>query len=345
VALGDVTSDFGSDLLMERNRLFSDDLDNHHGDRQSITIVATTEADPRFRSVPIDPEQLVIREARRRQRRRRLFIGVTMVALAVAALILGLTFRTSGQAPGTKSIRVGTSEVPLSRLVPSLVERTVAARTAAFTFGMRGSAISVRGSGTVNFVAPSYAINETISGGPLFTGSTKLTRTPSGQFYEQAPGAVPTEESGDGLLPLQAVSATTNGTIAILARSPAGYAFGLLSLLPSSDLRLVAVGTGEVARVPATTYLFGDSGQCRGRVQTEVWTTEQGRILQLATTQLSSRGKWIETMSLTLTHFGLPVTVAAPRSAAPIAANNRPTSHGGSVGSSGSFSAVPICSP
>jgi hypothetical protein len=179
----------------------------------------------------------------------------------------------------------------------------------------------------------------------LFTGSTKLTRTPLGLFYEQAPGAVPTEESRDGLLSCQAASSTSNGPISILARSPAGYAFGLLSLIPSSALRLVGVGTGEVARVPATTYLFDDSGQCRGRVHTEVWTSEQGRMLQLTTTQLSSRGKWIETMSLTFAHFGLPVTVVAPPSAAPLAANNPPTSHGGGVGSNGSFSTVPICSP
>jgi hypothetical protein len=205
--------------------------------------------------------------------------------------------------------------------------------------------IFVHGSGSVNFVSPSYSIDETISGLPLFAGSIKLTRTASGDFYEQTSGEAPTEMSGSGLLPRQTSSVTNDGPMAILARSPAGYGFGLLSLLPASDLRLTGTWTGEVAGMPATIYQFDDSGQCRGTLQTTVWTTGQGRILQATTTQFGAGGKRIETMSLTFTHFGLPVTVAAPPLAAPIAVNNGPSNHVGGARSSGSFSETPICSP
>jgi hypothetical protein len=131
----------------------------------------------------------------------------------------------------------------------------------------------------------------------------------------------------------------------ILAGSPAGYAFGLLSLLPANDLRLMAVGTGEVAGTPATTYVFGDTGQCRGTVETQVWMTGHRRMLQISTIQLGSGGRRIETMSLTFARFGLPVTVAAPPLAVSSAASNGPTDHVGGVGSSGSFKSVSICSP
>jgi hypothetical protein len=136
----------------------------------------------------------------------------------------------------------------------------------------------------------------------------------------------------------------------ILARSPAGYAFGLLSLIPSGDLRLVGTGTGDVGGASASTYLFADSGQCRGDVSTEVWTSPQGRILQLTTTQRDSGGKLIQTLSLTFTHFGLPVTIVAPPSAISATAGSGSTRRLGmvgkeSVGATGSGEAVSICSP
>ena len=212
--------------------------------------------------------------------------------------------------------------------------------------------IAVRGSGSVNFAAPSYSIKETISGFPAHFGSTTLTatRTPSGDFYDQDSGKAPTEETGDGLMTRQASTPVSTGPMAVLARSPAGYAFGLLSLVPSDDLRLVGIGTGDVGGTSATTYLFGDSGQCRGIIRTEVWTSAQDRILQVTTTQRGSGGKLIETLSLTFTHFGLRVTIAAPPSATPVPASNGSTDHVGaggtrSVGTSGSAEAVSICSP
>jgi hypothetical protein len=314
--------------------------------------MTTTEAGPQTGSASGGTEQLVIREAQRRQRHRRLVVGLTVLAVAAAAIGLVLTSRANGKPPGSGSVPVGTSDGSPSSFVSRVVGHTLAARSAAFTFRQQSSAIAVRGSGTVNFAAPSYSIEETISGFPAVFGGTTLTatRTPSGGFYEQDSGEAPTEETGNGLLTRQVSTSINTGPMAILARSPAGYGFGLLSLVPSDDLRLVGMGTGDVGGTPATTYLFGDSGQCRGIIRTEVWTSPQGRILQVTTTQRGSKGKLIETLSLTFTHFGLPVTIVAPPASTPAPASNGSTDHLGmvgarSVGTSGTAEGVSICSP
>lgn len=314
--------------------------------------MSTTEAEPLTESMPGGAEELVIREAQQRQRHRRFVVAITVLAVAAAAMGLGLLFSANGKPPGSGGVQVGTSDLSPSSFVSRVVDRTLAARSAAFTFKQQTSAIAVRGSGTVNFAAPSYSIEETISGFPvLFDGATlTATRTPSGGFYEQDPGKTPTEETGDGLMARQTSTSVNTGPMAILARSPAGYAFGLLSLVPPDDLRLVGMGTGDVGGTSATTYLFGDSGQCRGIMRTEIWTSGQGRILQVTTTQRGSGGKLIETLSLTFTHFGLPVTITAPPSATPAPPSNGSSNHLGTVGTTGvgtngSAEAVSICSP
>ncbi len=312
--------------------------------------MTATEAGPQTGSMSGGPEQLVIREAQRRQRNRRFVVGVTVLVVA-AAIGLGLTFNANGKPPGSTSVQVGTSDISPSSFVSRVADHTLAARSAAFTFRQQTAVIAVRGSGTVNFAAPSYSIEESLSGPPLFGGTTvTATRTPSGGFYEQDSGKAPTEETGDGLMTRQASTSMTTGPMAILARSPAGYAFGLLSLVPSDDLRLVGMGTGDVGGTSTTTYLFGDSGQCRGSIRTEVWISAQGRILQATTTQRGSGGKLIETLSLTFTHFGLPVTIEAPPSATPAPVSHGSTDRPGmegirSMGTSGSAEAASICSP
>jgi len=343
VSICNVLANLGRYLIVQGDGI-AEQLDILHGNMQSITIMATTRTDPRVRPMPEDPEQLVVREARRRQRRRQLLLGITILAVATIAIALWFSFGSGRRPPGNRSIHAGTSEVSVRSFVSSVIDHTATARTAGFTFTWRASAIYVHGSGTVNFVSPSYSIDETISGLPLVAGSTRLTRTTSGHFYQQTSGEAPTEQSGNGLMSEHAGSATNNGSIAILARSPAGSAFGLLSLVPANHLRLMGVGSGEVAGTPATTYLFGYSGQCQGTVQTKVWATAQGRILQVTTTQIGSGGKRIETMSLTITHFGLPVAVVPPSSAALNATNNSLTKHVGNAGSNGSVGLVPICS-
>ena len=286
VSVGDVTANLGGDLIVERERVIPAQLDFLHGDMQSITIMTRTEEGPLTDSMPTGTEELVIREAQRRQRQRWLAVGFTVLAVA-AATGLGLALKSNGKPPGSGSVPVGSSDVSPSSVVSRVLDHTLTASSAAFTFRQQTSAITVRGSGTVNFAAPSYSIEETISGFPGLFGGTTLTatRTPSGGFYEQDSGKAPTEETGDGLMRRQARTSVNTGPMAILARSPAGYAFGLLSLVPSDDLRLVGMGMGRVDGTSAMTYLFGDSGQCRGLIRTEVWTSAQSRILQVSTTQ------------------------------------------------------------
>ena len=287
-------------------------------------------------------EQLVIREARRRQR-RRWTIGVLSL-IAASALVLILAWATGGDRSSTKV--TGEPQTLASSLASSLVSHTAAARSADFSFVWRTSAITVRGSGTVNFVAPSYAIDETFSGLPQLAGSVQLTRTPSGAFYQQNPGQPPMESSGNGLMKDLATSVAGSGPMAILSDGPAGFSFGLLKLIPAKDLRLVGVGSGEVGGTRTTTYLFSDSGNCHGTVQTRAWTTKDRRLLQVTTTQFGPRGRLGETMSLTFTHFGLPVSISTPSGAVGSPASGNTSSHEvlGQV-SSGSVQEVPICTP
>lgn len=288
-------------------------------------------------------EQIVIREARQRQRRRRTLIGVS-VLVAGSAVGLWFAFANGGEPPSTTGIHLGAP--PASSLATSVLRNTATAQTAAFTFSWRTSVVKVRGSGTVNFVIPSYSIEETLSGPPILAGSIAVTRTPSGMFYQQSSGQAPQLTSGNGLTPTLNTSATGNGPISILSQSPAGYGFGLLKLIPAKDLRLLGVGTGYVGRTPATTYLFGDSGNCRGTVRTEIWITKDGRLLQVTTMQYGPQRRWIETMSLTVIHFGLPVSISTPSGAVgTTATTNTPTNKINSHGSSGAVEATPICTP
>ena len=286
----------------------------------------------------------MIREARRRQH-RRWTVGVLSLITA-SALVLVLVWATGGQPPGTNVTRSGVPKSPASSLASSVVNHTTSARSADFSFVWQTPSVLVRGSGTVNFVAPSYAIKETFSGLPQLAGSVDLTRTPSGAFYQQTSGEPPMESSGNGLMPGIATSATGTGPLAILSRGPAGFSFGLLELIPAKDLRLVRVGSGEVGGTRATTYLFSDSGNCHGTVQTRAWTAKDGRLLRVTTTQFGAHGRLGETMSLTFTRFGVPVSISPPSGAvASPAAGNPSINENRGQASSFSVQAVPICTP
>ena len=84
-ALGDLAADPGRDLLVERDLALTVQVDIRHGDMHSSTMSRSATA---LRESPIvpDPEAL-IREARRRQRRRWTAIGAALVALVVVAVV------------------------------------------------------------------------------------------------------------------------------------------------------------------------------------------------------------------------------------------------------------------
>jgi hypothetical protein len=115
VAVGDVTANLGCDLFVKRHRLVSIHLDISHDDNHSVTIVSDTrtalkEAAP---SPAWVDHELVIREARRRQRRRWSVI-CAFIALVVA--VSGVVLISSATAP-RGSVDTGT-ERPSSKGMP-----------------------------------------------------------------------------------------------------------------------------------------------------------------------------------------------------------------------------------
>jgi hypothetical protein len=123
VAVGDVAANLRGDLLVKRHRLVSIHLDIMHDDKHSVTIVSDTRT--ALKESPPSPEyvdhELVIREARRRQRRRWSVIGAfiaPLVAVSVVVLISSTTAPRSTVAKGTerptpKGIALVRSRIPL----------------------------------------------------------------------------------------------------------------------------------------------------------------------------------------------------------------------------------------
>ena len=93
IAAGDVPANLCGHLLMKWHGVVPIDLDSTHGDKHSVIIVSGTETALREAQEPdLVDHALVIREARRRQRRRRLAVGAGFVIVACAAMALfGLT--------------------------------------------------------------------------------------------------------------------------------------------------------------------------------------------------------------------------------------------------------------
>jgi hypothetical protein len=100
IAVGNVATDLGGHLVMKSHGVVPIDLDSAHGDNHSVIIVSDTKTS--LKEVPtldLVDHDLVIREARRRQRRRWLALGAVIVVVACAATaIVGLT---SGAFGGT----------------------------------------------------------------------------------------------------------------------------------------------------------------------------------------------------------------------------------------------------
>ncbi len=97
VAVCDVTTDLCSDLVVQGHAVVAVSLDITHGDNHSVTIVSGTRIAPEEApALDLVDHELVIREARRRQRQRWLVIGVVLAtAASVAAAIVGLSGRSA----------------------------------------------------------------------------------------------------------------------------------------------------------------------------------------------------------------------------------------------------------
>jgi NHL repeat len=93
IAVGNIPANLARHLVMERHGTVVVNLDTPHGDKDSVIIVSGSSTALKEAPGPafVDHD-LVIREARRRQRRRWLVIGTVIVAATCAvAAIVGLT--------------------------------------------------------------------------------------------------------------------------------------------------------------------------------------------------------------------------------------------------------------
>jgi hypothetical protein len=121
IAVGDVTANLGGDLIVERQRVVSAQLDFLHGDRHSITIMwdGPTALKDRPAALNLSPEA-VIREAR--QRRRRRWATVTCIIVLVvgsATLVLHLTARSASHRSPISNGAAPHRSIPPSRAASS----------------------------------------------------------------------------------------------------------------------------------------------------------------------------------------------------------------------------------
>jgi hypothetical protein len=190
VTLRDVAPYLRGDLLVQRDRLVPRDLDFHNGDSQSITIT-TTEIRHRAEPAFVDHD-LVIREARRRQRRRRLWIAGIAFALVAAGTIAATAMnagRSGSTAPGTR-VPPATHVPAATTLSAGPFHGTWHAHTTSIVFAPDGTGIAtwpgpvtpggseataVPNRGTVRLTA---VHGETASG--VVSGSTDRTELPDG---------------------------------------------------------------------------------------------------------------------------------------------------------------------
>ena len=168
VAVCDVTTDLRSDLVVQGHAVGSVSLDITHGDKHSVTIVSGTRTAPgEAPALDLVDHELVIREARRRQRQRWLVIAVVLAAaVSLAAAIVGLSGRSA--TPKHPSARLARTH-KVTPVVPTTTS-VVPQRPSSLAIGPNknlyiaddvrdqilerlpsGSFVPVAGSGTVGF--------------------------------------------------------------------------------------------------------------------------------------------------------------------------------------------------
>lgn len=114
VSVGNVAANLGGHVVMERHRVSSTSLDIFHGDMQSITIMLDQSTLTMERPAGPEQPQVVIREARRRQRRRWLLVAASAL-VAVAALGAIAWNAVSGPAKRPPPRALGNPVLPISQ--------------------------------------------------------------------------------------------------------------------------------------------------------------------------------------------------------------------------------------
>lgn len=167
----DVPANLGSDLLVQGNRAISLQLDSAHSDRHHITIVvmellpnrqAPTVSDP---PVPLQPE-VVIKEARRRQRRRHGWVGLVGLLATALGLALAAGFGSfSGSGPRA-GVPAGGAAAAQPRSDGNATSRTASSTYSAELFGA-----------TDGWAVDGIALQLTTDGGRTWHDATPLSPT------------------------------------------------------------------------------------------------------------------------------------------------------------------------
>ena len=116
--LGDGATNLGGDLIVQRERVVTVDLDTEHDTRQSSTIKPSTTLPVAAPTEEQEAEALVIEEARRHQRmRRRALCLVLLGAALVAAVTYAVTQHstTTTKTTPTAAGRLVTVNLPVTR--------------------------------------------------------------------------------------------------------------------------------------------------------------------------------------------------------------------------------------
>jgi sugar lactone lactonase YvrE len=125
LADNDLPPDFRGHLIVDRHGSVTVQLDIQHSDIHSSTIMTIVDPKP-VKCSGLPQAELLIREARRRQRRRWIVLGVLVVVLAlvgvtIAGLSSGHVARSRGAAHPAAP-RLGTSSGPINGTVPERPE-------------------------------------------------------------------------------------------------------------------------------------------------------------------------------------------------------------------------------
>jgi DNA-binding beta-propeller fold protein YncE len=137
IAVGYVPADLCGDLFMQRHGGVPLNLDTAHGDKHSVIIVSGTKiAVKEAPATDVVDHDLVIREARRRQRWRWFVIGALIVVVACAATaVVGLT----GRAPARKRPEARPTQVHKVTPVKPTSSGVVPQRPSSLAIGPNGN--------------------------------------------------------------------------------------------------------------------------------------------------------------------------------------------------------------
>jgi len=127
VTVCNVSTDLSGDLVVERHAFVLVALDIAHDDNHSVIIVSGTSTALKERPAPdLAEHELVVREARRRQRRR--WLGISAAVMTASALAVTTIALTGGRSA---------TKVPVAR--PAQIHKVTPIGRADFTGVIRGT--------------------------------------------------------------------------------------------------------------------------------------------------------------------------------------------------------------